>query len=271
VPDAPTTSGDLDTIDDGIVEVFEAPSRWRAHAIRRMGLQGDELVEAASPSPAFPQLLWFVERAVNAAPEGPVVDLGAGLGGLAHALASRTGRDAVAVEASAACCLEARALFPGLVAARATASAVPLAQAAAAAVVMCGVASLLDDVDGPFGEARRVLRDDGSFVLVDLVAAGGEDVRTGPNRFRSMETLEQALVRTGFEVVDRAVGSVESGLWGEVADAVNRELIARHRGDDGYDRWLEDHRHLAQVLASGRVLMAGLSAISRRPTPARRA
>ena len=265
--EAPAPDGDavpaLDTVDEAIVEVFEEPMRWRVEVIRAMGLAGDELVEAASPSPAFPQLLWFVARAVEAAPAGTVVDLGGGLGGLAHALHDRTGRPAVSLEASWACCDEARRLFPGLPTVRASASRLPLAPASVGVAVMSGVASLLDDVGPALAEARRVLVPGGRFVLLDLVAGGPRDQASGPNRFRAVETLEAELRAHGLDVDERAVASVESGRWGDVADAVNREVIRRHRGDPGFERWLDDHRHVARVLASGRVLMAGLAAVSR--------
>jgi SAM-dependent methyltransferase len=246
--------------DADVVELFEEPARWRADVIRRLHLAGDELVEAATPSPAFPQLLWFVSRAVGSAPPGPVVDVGAGLGGLAHALRASTGRDAVALEPSAASCDEARRLFPELPTARAAAAALPLAGGSVACAVLCGVVSLLDDADAVFRDVARCVRPDGRVVVLDLVPSTAQDVRAGPNRFRAVETLESELEAAGFIVEDRAVASVEAGRWGDVADQVNREIIRRYRGDAGFGAWLDDHRHVARVLASGRVLMAGVAA-----------
>jgi SAM-dependent methyltransferase len=197
---------------------------------------------------------------MDAAPPGPIVDVGAGLGGLAHALRTRTERDAIALEASAASCDEARRLFPGLPSARATAAALPLASGSVAGVVMSGVASLLDDVGPVLHDAARVLVRDGRIVVLDLVPASTRDVRTGPNRFRAVETLEAELAAAGLTVEERAVASVEAGRWGDVADEVNRRVTRRYRREPGFPEWLDDHRHVARVLASGRVLMAGVSA-----------
>ena len=61
------------TIDE--LSIFERPAKWRAAAALGVADNRSERQAAASPGQAFPQALALGERAIEQAPEGPVVDL----------------------------------------------------------------------------------------------------------------------------------------------------------------------------------------------------
>lgn len=240
--------------------VFDAPACWRADSIERAGLTGARRVAAASPGPAFPQLLWFLNRHLGEVPPGPVVDAGAGLGGVAEAVRAATRRDVVGCEPTWGSCSSARRLFPELAMAQATGEALPVRTGAAAAVVLCGVVSLVPTLEPLLDEVVRVLHPAGRLLVVDLVSADAHDHDVGPNRFRSLETLHELLAAAGLGVVDVATALVDVGEWSEVGRVVTDDVVARHRGDPGYDEWRADLDHLGAVMADGTVITGGLAA-----------
>ena len=113
---------------------------------------------------------WWRRRAVSALEVGPgdlVLDLGCGTGALATRLAGRT--RIVAMDPSAGMLARARELVPeGVFLVRASASALPFPDHEFAGAISGFVLRNLQDLPKAFSELARVIRPDGSLVLVDI-------------------------------------------------------------------------------------------------------
>ena len=203
-------------VDDA--EIFNVAALWRYEAIVRLGLEGDSMVIAASPGAVFPQMLDFIVRNVAAAPPGKVIDVGAGLAGIAESVRRASGRSVLAFDASRHAGVGARTLFPDVQLAQAHPSGLPARDGTAVAAISCGLLSLLADPAAMMSEVRRVIRAEGRFVVVDLASAASLAVRAGNKVFWSAERIIGSLSDAGFDVVDQAIGLTSLSDWA-LADA----------------------------------------------------
>jgi SAM-dependent methyltransferase len=158
-----------------------------------------------------------------------VVDVGAGLGGPAAWLQATTGRRVLALEPSGASAAAARQLFPGLPVVHAVAEELPLRGAAAGAVTMLGLLSVLDDVGAALVEARRVVRDGGILAITDYVAP--DDARRlraalpGGTTAQLPADLLRQLAAAGWDVVHVELGAPRSDdLWQKVRSRVEARV-----------------------------------------------
>lgn len=247
------------TIDD--LSIFERPANWRTAAALKVAHNRRERQAAASPGPAFPQALALVERAIEQAPEGPVVDLGAGLAGVSDWLVQRTRRFVVPTDSAHASCVGARHLFPGLTPVRADLTALPVRPESVAAILIAGVTSLLDGdaFDACVDEAVRCLRVGGRLALVDLVSATRTDVRRAPNVFRSSETICSAFAAYGFTDVDHALGETGVGSWADFNSTIGEHVRTHNDHELAYDAWRHDQAHIQRVMESGVVLVGAMT------------
>jgi SAM-dependent methyltransferase len=252
-----------DTDIETIVETFNIATLWRYEAIVRLGLTGDSLAAAASPSPVIPQLLDFLVRNVAAAPGGTVLDVGAGLAGFAETIRRSLGRPVVAFDASRGTCSGARRLFPDVLAARAHPAALPVGTETIAAAISCGLLSVLGDPDRMMAEARRVTKPGGRFVVIDLASATSTAERVGGSIYPSAERILAWLVESGFDVVDEAVGLTSLSDWALADDEIARDVARRRRGESGFAQWLDDRRRFERVMSSDRVVMVAFAATPR--------
>ena len=258
------------TIDDP--SIFERPANWRTAAALEVARNRNERQAAASPGPAFPQVLALVQRAIQRAPDGPVVDLGAGLAGISDWIAQRTGRFVIPTDSAHASCVGARRLFPGLTPLRADLTALPVRSESVAAIVIAGVTSLVhgDAFDACIDEAARCLRVGGRLALVDLVAATSTDVRRPPNIFRSSETICSAFATHGFTDVDHALGETGVGSWTDFNSTIGAHVRAHADHGPAYDAWRHDQAHLQRVMESGMVLVGAVAFVRGSHSPGSR-
>jgi SAM-dependent methyltransferase len=252
-----------DTDIETIVETFNIATLWRYEAIVRLGLTGDSLAAAASPSPVIPQLLDFLVRNVAAAPGGTVLDVGAGLAGFAETIRRSLGRPVVAFDASRGTCSGARRLFPDVLAARAHPAALPVGTETIAAAISCGLLSVLGDPDQLMVEARRVTKPAGRFVVIDLASATSSAERVGSSIYLPAERILTSLVESGFDVIDEAVGLTSLSDWALADDEIARDVARRRRGESEFAHWLDDRRRLERVMSSDRVVMVAFAATPR--------
>ncbi len=247
------------TIDD--LSIFERPAKWRTAAALKVAHNRRERQAVASPGPAFPQALALVERAIEQAPEGPVVDLGAGLAGISDWLSQRTRRFVIPTDSAHASCVGARRLFPGLTPVRADLSALPVRRESVAAIVIAGVTSLLDGdaFDACIDEAARCLRVGGRLALVDLVSATCTDVRLAPNMFRSSETICSAFAAHRFTDVDHALGETGVGSWSDFNSTIGEHVRTHNDHELAYGAWRHDQAHIQRVMESGIVLVGAVT------------
>jgi SAM-dependent methyltransferase len=242
------------------VEPFNVATLWRYEAIVRLGLTGDSLAAAASPSTVFPQLLDFLVRNVGAAPDGPVLDVGAGLAGIAETVRRCLRRPVVAFDRSRGACAGARGLFPEVLAAQADPSALPIAERTIPAAISCGLLSVLGDADQMIAEVRRVIMPAGRFVIVDLASASSSALNIGSSVYASGERIMESLVDAGFDVIDQAVGLSSLSDWALADAEIARDVAGRRRGHSDFERWLNDRRRFERVMNSDRVVMVGFAA-----------
>ncbi len=250
------------------IQLFDEPARWRAEAVRRLGLQGDERVAATSPGAAFPHLLAVVADHLGVAPGHLLVDVGAGLGGASAWLGRRTGAAVVAVEPASGSAANARQLFPDLVVAAGTGDHLPLRSGVAGAVTLLGVLSLVDDAGPTLAECHRLLAPGGRLGVADLFGAvtpGGVLHPTGSvNTFRSIEAMVAELAAAGFHAVHvEGADATAATSWQRVSHRVDDEVDHSHGGDAGYADWLADGAALGRRVARGEVEAAAVVAVRR--------
>ncbi|MGB0115113.1 MAG: methyltransferase domain-containing protein [Ilumatobacteraceae bacterium] len=245
--------------------VFDAAAAWRADVIRELGLRGAERSAAASPMAGFPQLLDFVSRTLGAhAPRrGAWIDVGAGLGGVADWIKRTTRHETFAFEPAPGSVDASRRLFPLLPATQAVAACLPLRTGCVGAVMVNGVVSLLDDLDGLFDEVSRVVRPDGVVAVADLWSTTDTTLRRSPNVFWSMEELVQEARGRGFELLDAATCTVGTGWWQDAAIQVAEVIRQECRDRPGFDAWEADQRHIAEILDDS-LVMPGACSFRRR-------
>ncbi len=254
-----------------LADAFNVANLWRVEAILRLGLTGRSRWMAASPGAAFPQFLRFMMRTIEGAPAGVVVDLGAGLGGVAEAVRRGTRRRVVALDAGAETSNGARRLFPKLAPARAVPWALPVRTASVAACYACGLVSLLHSPRELVAEAARALMPEGRLVLVDLASSSSRDVRFGTSSIPSAERVMSMLERCGFRVDEQAVGQTNLSDWALGDLDVAREIARTRRSEPDFERWVDDRRRLERLMSSDRVVMFGVSACPNGPAEGRSA
>lgn len=234
------------------------PALWRAEIIGEFRLRGEERCAAASPVPGFPQVLRSVLSTMDDVPDGPWVDVGGGLGGVSSWLERSAGVDAVVLDREVLSLRAARRLFPTLRTAAADVSALPLRSCSAAAAIVSGVVSLLDDLEALLAETRRIIAPGGAVVVTDLWSTGPSSLRRDPNVFWSIEELSAAAVRHGLARTHVAIADPSTGWWSGASQQVADEIDQRYSGREAYGQWRRDQDHLVDVIRSGCVIPAGV-------------
>jgi ubiquinone/menaquinone biosynthesis C-methylase UbiE len=205
-------------------------------------------------------MLDFVVRNVEAASLGTIIDVGAGLAGTAETLRRASSRSVLAFDGSHHACAGARTLFPDVQPAQADPSRLPARDGSVAAAISCGLLSTLADPEAMMSEVRRVIREQGRFVVVDLASASSLSVRAGDRLFSSVERILRSLSNSGFDVVDQAIGLTSLSDWA-LADAdVARDVAVHRRGVAEFEYWLDDRRRFERMMSSNRVMMVGVAA-----------
>lgn len=251
----------MTTTDIATSELFDDPLWWRQAVVGLLGLEGEERCAGASTSIAMPQLIeGFAERLSNE-PVGVALDVGGGLGPASAWLGERTGHRFMSLDLSPAACGGARRLF-GVPSGQAVSSQLPIAAASCSAVLLNGVASLLDDLAPTVIEAARVTRHGGLIAVADLTAAGDERVTTDTNTFWTTEELEAHLIEVGCHIVYIACCETHIGRWAHVQAIVRDEIATRYADQTGFDEWQRDNERLDSLISDGNV--AGTTIIARR-------
>ena len=184
-----------------------------------------------------------------------VVDLGAGGGGASEWLRRETGAAVYAVEPAHQALLAARSTFPELRLIEGCADRVPLRGGIADAVTMCGVLSLIAELDAVVEEVLRLLRSDGVFAVADLFVNGHRTAVSGRNVFRSLESMRDCLAAHGLTVVEVGCGATSpEPAWAHVSEQVDA-WIEQHCSElPGYAEWKNDRQHLEEHIEAGDVI-----------------
>lgn len=239
--------------------LFGDGASLRCEAALRLGLDGTDLMAAASPGAGFPEELVALTAELSLAPGDRVVDIGGGMGGAAAWIARHTGALVAVAEPAAGATAAARRLFPDIPTIRADGRELPIQDASVDAACLFGVLSLLDDALPLLTEAARILRPGRALVINDLVASSDTVLRSGPNTFRSLRVLSQLADRVGFDVDEahqRPDGLRTS--WSRVAERVAQEIQRSHPGTAAAALLVTDKAHLEQLTGSSAVKVGSL-------------
>jgi SAM-dependent methyltransferase len=243
-------------------ELFDRPAAMRLAAVERLDLTGEDRIAGLVTGAGYPNSLEPIAAALRNQ-QGPVLDLGAGLGAASAWLSERAGIPVVGVEPEGRAAALGRRAFPGLPMACGSADAVPVRSGSCGGVVMLGVLSLVADLDAALGEALRVVRPGGVVGVTDLCLAEGAVLPSGANVFRSSRRLAQALEARGCTVTDvwGAPGTLDT-RWGAITKRVDDEITARHEGTDALRAWNDDREHLHDLIVEEVLEIATIIALA---------
>ena len=237
--------------DPAMETFFGGPVTWRAEAAESLGLRDDELPAAISPGAAFPAALRCMVDTMPS-PLRTIVDVGSGVGGASEYLRRATGATVYAVEPSELARTTARRCFPHLRQVPGEATRTGLPAGIADAVVLCGVLSLIGEPHAALDEAARLLSPHGHLAIADLFAAGAFDRTSGPNVFRTPETVIDLCATHGLVVVAVGCGApTPDPVWSSVAALIDEWITRECRDRDGYDAWHRDRLHLERHISRG--------------------
>jgi SAM-dependent methyltransferase len=236
------------------VDIFGAPCLWRDQAAVALGLHDEAVLAALSPGAAFPAALRTIASTIPTAVR-TVVDLGAGAGGASEWLRQAMGVEMIAIEPAPVAREVAARRFPMLDVREGQADRTGLPDHVADVVVLSGIVSLLDDLDGLMAEVVRLLRRHGFVAIADLFPADSVSFRSAPNTFRSFECVESALTLRGFQIASVGCGPPEpDAAWSDVARRVDDWIEANCSHLDGFRQFRADQAHLKRHVDAGDVL-----------------
>lgn len=233
----------------------------RLDVVDRLGLTGEERVAGLATGAGYPEALAPIVEALSGC-RGTVVDVGAGLGAPATHLARTAGVSVTGVEPEARVARRAGSAFPEVTMIAGTAERIPIADDAAAAVTLLGAVSLIEDLDTALREATRVVGRGATIGITDLCLADGDDeLRSDPNVFRSPAAISAALAAHGWVDVSvtTAPADGETG-WDDITATVDDAVEARYGDTEAGQAWLDDRQRLRDLIESGRLLVATLTA-----------
>lgn len=242
------------------LDIFDQPSLWRVEAATALGFEGERLIAAVSPGPAYPEALRSLALAFPRQPQS-IVDLGAGGGGPSEWLRMISGATVYAVEPAAGARKAARQAFPDLRVVEGRADDAPLPGGVADLVVLSGVLSLMDDIEPVMDEVERLLTASGWVAVADLFSSSSTTWSSGPNTFRSIEDVIRTLRERGFTETSVGVGEpVPDRSWSPVAEAVDNWVDEHCASRAGYEEWQRDRQRLRELAGSGNVVGGCLTA-----------
>ena len=205
-------------------EAFDLAVQWRCEAIVRLGLTDGRLATAASPSPVPSQLLDFAIRHIGAAPDGPVVDVGAGLAGIAETVRTRFATAGGGVRPIMERVRRRLSSVSGRAggASPSVCNARPGAHRSRCSRVRSAVGARRN---APvFAEVCRVMIPAGRFAVVDLVSASSDSVRIGSRVYPPAESIAGSIIESGFDLVDEAIGLMTLSDWALADEKVAHDV-----------------------------------------------
>jgi SAM-dependent methyltransferase len=243
-------------------DLFDRPAAWRFAAATALGLRGSDLIAGLVTGAGYPDALVPV-TARFARGDGPVADLGAGLGAATTWIGETAGVRVLGVEPEPRAAALAMRAFPGLPVVAGTATAPPLRSGACRGVALLGVVSLLDELEPVLAAAKRLLHAGGVLAISDLCATDADGLRPtdSPNVFRSREQLAAAMDASGFVVEDIWSAPASQGTeWDDVGAAVDDAIERRHGHTELYAEWRADRDRMGRLIGAGELEVATLTA-----------
>jgi SAM-dependent methyltransferase len=209
---------------------FDTVAEWTAQVATQLG--PSFYIPAGCRGSGSPAALDWLIANLDLAPGDVLLDCGAGVGGPAAYAVKLRSVDTFLVEPEAGACRAARRLF-GHTVIRASATALPVQDAAFDAAWSLGVLCTVTDQLALLTELRRAVRPPGRIGLLVFVAnTHAPFEQPDGNNFPTPEALADLIVRSGLRVDARqhlCDLAPAPPRWQRRVDAVERELGRRHR------------------------------------------
>lgn len=237
---------------DGGDDVFDLPALMRLDVVNRLGLSGEERVAGLATGAGYPDSLDPIVDALSGR-AGVTVDVGAGLGAAAAFMARAGGATVKGVEPEVRVARLARGSFPDVAMVAGTAGSLPFADHSAGAVTFLGAVSLIDDLDAVLREAIRVVSRGGLIAVTDLcLSDGADDLRSGPNVFRSPASIVAALGSHGCVDVSVELAPADGPTrWDDMTATVDQALEDRYGDTEPGRAWKDDRLRLRALIEEG--------------------
>jgi hypothetical protein len=178
-------------------------------------------------------------------------------------LGRRAGVTVIGVEPEHGTTELARRAFPALPMIAGEIGAIPVRRDGCAGVTLLGTLSLVADLGGALAELARVVAAGGRIAITDLCldGDGGDQRSSGPNVFRSVGAIVDAMADHGLVVDDviETPGDAEAG-WDATTGRVDAEIEARFGPTEAAQAWREDRARLRRLIDDGVVRPATLVA-----------
>lgn len=114
---------------------------------------------------------------------------------------------------------------------------------------------MISEPNAVLDEAARLLSPTGHLAIADLFEVGGHDRRSGPNVFRTPESVIDLCADHGLELIAVGCGApTPDRRWSSIAALIDEWIVRECCDRRGYDAWCYDRSHLDGHISRGELV-----------------